>query len=140
MIGMSNPNRTILIVEDDMVDVMTIKRAVSQLGITNPLHVESNGEEALHYLSTVEELPGLVILDLNMPKMNGTEFLKRIREEERYKSLPVVVLTTSKEQQDKLNMFNLFISGYMIKPVDFSQFKDMVNTIHHYWELSELPY
>ena len=137
---MSNPNRTILIVEDDMVDVMTIKRAVGQLGITNPLHVESNGEEALHYLNTVDELPGLVILDLNMPKMNGTEFLKHIREDDRYKSLPVVVLTTSKEQQDKLNTFNLFISGYMIKPVDFSQFKDMVRTIHHYWELSELPY
>ncbi|HOZ50479.1 MAG TPA: response regulator [Chitinophagaceae bacterium] len=137
---MSNPNRTILIVEDDMVDVMTIKRAVGQLGITNPLHVESNGEEALHYLNAVEELPGLVILDLNMPKMNGTEFLKHIREDDRYKSLPVVVLTTSKEQQDKLNTFNLFISGYMIKPVDFSQFKDMVRTIHHYWELSELPY
>ena len=137
---MSNPNRTILIVEDDMVDVMTIKRAVGQLGITNPLHVESNGEEALRYLSTAEELPGLVILDLNMPKMNGTEFLKHIREEDRYKTLPVVVLTTSKEQQDKLNTFNLFISGYMIKPVDFSQFKDMVHTIHHYWELSELPY
>jgi len=137
---MSNPNRTILIVEDDMVDVMTIKRAVGQLGITNPLHVESNGEEALHYLNAVAELPGLVILDLNMPKMNGTEFLKHIREDDRYKSLPVVVLTTSKEQQDKLNTFNLFISGYMIKPVDFSQFKDMVRTIHHYWELSELPY
>ena len=137
---MSNLNRTILIVEDDMVDVMTIKRAVGQLGITNPLHIESNGEEALRYLSTCNELPGLVILDLNMPKMNGTEFLKLIRNNEEYKSLPVVVLTTSKEQQDKLDTFNLFISGYMIKPVDFSQFKDMVRTIHHYWELSELPY
>lgn len=139
-ISMPNSSRIILVVEDDMVDVMTIKRATSQLGITNPMHVEPNGEAALNYLNNVEELPGLVILDLNMPKMNGVEFLKVIREIDKLKNLPVVVLTTSKEQQDVLNTFQLAISGYMIKPVDFTQFKDMVKTIHHYWQLSELPY
>lgn len=133
-------NKTILVIEDDMVDIMTIKRVVKQLEITNPLHVENNGEEALHYLLNAEELPGLILLDLNMPKMNGIEFLNELRKINLLKNIPVVVLTTSKEQQDKYNSFDLSISGYMIKPVDFNQFKDMVKTIHHYWQLSQLPY
>lgn len=137
---MSSAHKLILIVEDDLVDVMTIKRAFKQVNITNPIHIEPNGEEALRFLSEVKELPGLIILDLNMPKMNGIEFLKLVRANEKLKNLPIVVLTTSKEQQDKLNTFDLNVSGYMIKPVDFNQFKDMIKTIHHYWELSELPY
>ena len=137
---MSSVHKTILIVEDDQVDVMTIKRAFKQVEAENHLHIESNGEEALRYLNEVKELPGLIILDLNMPKMNGIEFLNILRSNPKFKHLPVVVLTTSKEQQDKISTFNLNISGYMIKPVDFNQFKDMVKTIHHYWELSELPY
>ncbi len=137
---MSSVHKTILIVEDDQVDVMTIKRAFKQVEAENDLHIESNGEEAIRYLNEVKELPGLIILDLNMPKMNGIEFLNIIRSNPKFKHLPVVVLTTSKEQQDKISTFNLNISGYMIKPVDFNQFKDMVKTIHHYWELSELPY
>ncbi len=137
---MNSAHKQILIVEDDLVDVMTIKRAFKQVGILNPLHIEPNGEEAIKYLDQVETLPGLIILDLNMPKMNGIEFLKIVRSNPRLKNMPIVVLTTSKEQQDKLNTFDLNVSGYMIKPVDFNQFKDMIKTIHHYWELSELPY
>lgn len=137
---MSSAHKLILIVEDDLVDVMTIKRAFKQVNITNPIHIEPNGEEAFRFLIETKELPGLIILDLNMPKMNGIEFLKLVRANEKLKNLPIVVLTTSKEQQDKLNTFDLNVSGYMIKPVDFNQFKDMIKTIHHYWELSELPY
>ena len=137
---MSSNHKNILIVEDDLVDVMTIKRAFKQIGIVNELHIEPNGEEALRYLSEVKELPGLIILDLNMPKMNGVEFLNIVRNKTEYSNIPVVVLTTSKEQQDKLSTFDMKVSGYMIKPVDFNQFKDMIKTIHHYWELSELPY
>jgi CheY-like chemotaxis protein len=137
---MSSNQKIILVVEDDLVDVMTIKRAFKQVEISNPLQIEPNGEEALRFLDETKDLPGLIILDLNMPKMNGIEFLKIVRANSRLKNLPIVVLTTSKEQQDKLNTFDLNVSGYMIKPVDFNQFKDMIKTIHHYWELSELPY
>jgi CheY-like chemotaxis protein len=137
---MGHSHKNILIVEDDLVDVMTIKRAFKQLGIVNELHIEGNGEEALRYLNEVKDLPGLIILDLNMPKMNGIEFLNILRNTSNFSSIPVVVLTTSKEQQDKLNIFDMKVSGYMIKPVDYTQFKDMIKTIHHYWELSELPY
>jgi CheY-like chemotaxis protein len=132
--------KNILLLEDDLVDVMTIKRAVKQLDITNPLIVKENGEEGLAYLKGCEELPGIIFLDINMPKMNGIEFLDHIKQNENWKQIPVVVLTTSKDHQDKLQTFNLGISGYMIKPVDYGDFKEMLGTIKKYWDMSEHSY
>ena len=130
----------ILLVEDDIVDVMTVKRAFKEINITNSLSVTGNGEEALEYLKDENnEKPGLILLDLNMPKMNGIEFLKIIKNDEAHKSIPVVVLTTSKEEQDKLSSFNYSVAGYIIKPVDYMQFVEAVKTIRMYWTLSELP-
>jgi len=130
----------ILLVEDDIVDVMTVKRAFKEINITNSLSVTGNGEEALEYLKDENnEKPGLILLDLNMPKMNGIEFLKIIKNNEAHKSIPVVVLTTSKEEQDKLSSFNYSVAGYIIKPVDYMQFLEAVKTIRMYWTLSELP-
>ena len=96
-----NEQKTILIVEDDEVDVMTIKRAMKEIHVTNPVEVRWNGEEALVYLQGEKELPGIVLLDLNMPRMNGMEFLQHVRSDERLKRIPVVVLTTSREEQDR---------------------------------------
>ena len=130
----------ILLVEDDIVDVMTVKRAFKEINITNSLSVTGNGEEALEYLKDENnEKPGLILLDLNMPKMNGIEFLKIIKNNEAHKSIPVVVLTTSKEEQDKLSSFNYSVAGYIIKPVDYTQFVEAVRTIKMSWTLSELP-
>ena len=99
-----------------------------------------NGEEGLEYLRDPErEQPGIILLDLNMPRMNGIEFLQVVKKDERLKRIPVVVLTTSVEEQDKAETFNLGIAGYMIKPVDYRQFVEVVKTIHLYWTLSELP-
>lgn len=137
---MSVQHSDILVVEDDIVDIMTIQRAVKQLGIPNHIIYRHNGLEALEYLNACDCFPGLVLLDLNMPRMNGIEFLEVIRSKQEFATLPVVVLTTSQEQSDKMQSFNLSISGYMVKPVDYIKFKDMVQTIHHYWQLSELPY
>lgn len=133
-------NKNILLLEDDVVDVMTIKRAIKQLNITNKLVVKENGEEGLTYLKECEELPGIIFLDINMPKMNGIEFLEAIKPNEEWAQIPIVVLTTSKDQQDKLATFSKGISGYMVKPVDYPQFKDMISTIKDYWNLSEHPY
>ncbi len=133
-------NNPILLLEDDIVDVMAIKRALTQLNISNPLVVKENGEEGLDYLKTHEELPGIIFLDINMPKMNGIEFLTEIKPNERLAQIPVVILTTSNDQQDKLATFAKGISGYMIKPVDYSQFKKMLQTIAEYWKLSEHSY
>lgn len=133
-------NRPLLLVEDDRVDVMTIKRAFKEIHVVNPItHVE-NGEEALAHLREAgNEKPCLILLDLNMPVMNGIEFLEVIKQDEELKRIPVIVLTTSEEQQDKLNSFNLGVAGYMAKPVDYRQFVEVMRSIDMYWTISEMP-
>lgn len=133
-------NKSILLLEDDIVDVMTLKRALKQLDLPNKLVVKENGTDGLEYLLNCEDLPGLIFLDINMPKMNGIEFLDVLRKNEEWSLIPVIVLTTSKDQQDKLVTFRQGISSYMIKPVDYPQFKDMIETIIKYWTYSEHPY
>lgn len=133
-------SKPILLVEDDQVDAMTVKRALKDINVTNRLDITSNGEEALAFLRNLEnEKPGIILLDLNMPKMNGIEFLQIAKHDDALKKIPVVVLTTSKEEQDKVDSFNLGVAGYMIKPVDYLQFVEVVKTIDLYWTLSELP-
>jgi CheY-like chemotaxis protein len=132
--------KSILLLEDDQVDVMTVKRALKEINVTSPLQVVSNGEDALELLKDESnEKPGIILLDINMPRMNGIEFLREIRKDNNLKSIPVIILTTSKEEQDKMESFNLGIGGYMIKPVDYRKFVDMMKTIDWYWSLSELP-
>ena len=137
---MKNNKLTILLVEDDKIDVMTMKRALSELKIGNPVVVCENGLEALNYLNNTEhKTPGIILLDLNMPKMNGLEFLQQRILNDVLKRIPTVVLTTSKDEQDKIESFNLGVAGYMIKPVDYMQFVEIVKTIDLYWTLSEIP-
>ncbi len=132
--------RPILLVEDDAVDIMTMQRALKDLKITNHLDITYNGEEALELLmAPSSEEPCIILLDLNMPRMNGIEFLKIIKQDDRFKKIPVVVLTTSREEQDKVESFNLGVAGYMIKPPDYRQFVDVIKTIDLYWTISELP-
>ncbi|MBD3181674.1 response regulator [Candidatus Poribacteria bacterium] len=133
-------NRMVLLVEDDKIDAMTVKRAFSDLSILNPIEVVGNGEEALSYLKKPgNKKPSIILLDLNMPRMNGIEFLKVVKQEEKLKKIPVVVLTTSRADQDKDESFDLGAAGYMVKPVDYNKFVDIVKTIYKYWTFSELP-
>jgi len=133
-------NKPILLVEDDVVDAMTVKRALKDINVLNRLDIVSNGEEALEYLRDGEsQKPCIILLDLNMPKMNGIEFLKIAKQDEVLRRIPVVVLTTSKGEQERTESFNLNVAGYMIKPVDYLQFVETVRTISLYWTLSELP-
>ncbi len=135
---MLNSNRAILLVEDDEVDVMTVKRAVKKLNISNPLDHATDGEDAIKYLEDkFPKVPCIIILDINMPRMNGIEFLKIIKADERFKRIPVIVLTTSKEEQDRYQSFNLSVAGYMVKPVDFEKFVEVMEVIRNYWSLSE---
>jgi CheY-like chemotaxis protein len=132
--------KPILLIEDDQVDAMTIKRALKELKITNRLDIVSNGEGALVFLRDEKnEKPAIILLDLNMPRMNGIEFLEIAKQDAALKRIPVVVLTTSHEERDKIDSFNLGVAGYMIKPVDYVQFVEVVKTIDLYWTLSELP-
>ena len=108
--------------------------------MTNPVKVAGNGEEALDYLKdNGNDKPNIILLDLNMPKMNGIEFLKVVKNDEDMKKIPVVVLTTSKEDQDRVESFSLSVAGYMVKPVDYMKFVEVVKAIDLYWTLSELP-
>jgi len=133
-------NKPVILVEDDRVDQMTVRRAFRDLKITNPLIIAANGEEALVYLrDAVNPRPCLILLDLNMPRMNGLEFLAIAKKDEQLKMLPVVVLTTSREQQDRIESFRLSVAGYMMKPVEYAKFVEMVKTINFYWTLSEPP-
>ena len=132
--------KPILLVEDDRVDAMTVKRALKDINVTNRLDVVGNGEEALAFLRDEKnEKPCLILLDLNMPRMNGIEFLKIAKQDDWLKRIPVVVLTTSKEEQDRIESFKLSIAGYMVKPVDYQQFVEAIRAFDLYWTLSELP-
>ncbi|MCK4752811.1 MAG: response regulator [Planctomycetes bacterium] len=129
-----------LLVEDDNVDAMTVERAFKELKIANKLIRAINGEEALKYLRDENnEKPGVILLDLNMPKMNGIEFLKIAKEDKALRRLPVIVLTTSKDEQDVAESFRHSIAGYMVKPVNYEDFLKTVETINQYWTISKLP-
>ena len=131
----------ILLVEDDEVDVMNVQRAFKKNNILNPLFVAGNGIEALKMLRG-DEIPKncrIVLLDLNMPKMNGIEFLKELRNDPQLRSLPVVVLTTSRDERDRVEAYNLNVAGYLVKPVSFTDFADLMAMLNKYWTLVELP-
>ena len=132
--------KSIMLVEDDQVDTMTVRRALKELHVMNPLQHVENGEEALNFLrNPANPRPCLILLDLNMPIMGGIEFLQIAKKDESLKGIPVVVLTTSEEQEDKVESFQLGVAGYMRKPVDYPQFVETIRTIDAYWTISELP-
>jgi CheY-like chemotaxis protein len=131
----------ILLVEDDEVDVMNVRRAFERNHITNPLYVAGNGVEALEMLRSgaVPADRRMVLLDLNMPRMNGIEFLKELRSDDLLRPLPVVVLTTSDDERDRVEAYNLNVAGYLLKPVTFVNFVEVMATLNKYWTLVELP-
>lgn len=136
----------ILLVEDDEVDVMNVKRAFQRNRITNPLFVAGNGLEGLEMLrgqhasgKNVPDTRRIILLDINMPKMNGIEFLQELRKDEALAPTPVVVLTTSDEDQDRIEAYKLNVAGYILKPVTFSSFAEVMAALNRYWTLCEMP-
>jgi CheY-like chemotaxis protein len=131
----------ILLVEDDEVDVMNVRRAFQKNHIANPLYVAGDGIEALDMLRA-GRVPGerrLVLLDLNMPRMNGIEFLRALRADPALHATPVVVLTTSNEERDKIDAYGLNVAGYLLKPVTFANFCETMAALNKYWTLVEMP-
>lgn len=133
-------NGTILLVEDDTVDALTVKRALRQInGASTLIHV-SNGEEALACLRDPQQPhPCIILLDINMPRMNGIEFLRTAKQDPELKKIPVVMLTTSNNDRDILQTFHWYAAGYMLKSVDYDQFVETMRVIDAYWKLSRLP-
>ncbi len=130
---------SILLVEDDPGDQKLIKVSLKNQKIANELHIVGSGEEAMEFLyhrgkySDGMPFPDLILLDLKMPGMGGKEFLRRIKQDERMKKIPVVILTSSDSEKDILDSYNLQASGYVKKPVELEDFKRVVKEINEYW-------
>jgi CheY-like chemotaxis protein len=134
------PEQHILLVEDDDIDAMTVQRTLKQLGAPNPLVRATDGERALALLrDPARPRPGLILLDLNMPRMDGIEFVAEIKKDPALRLIPVVVLTTSSEEGDRIAAFNQSVAGYMVKPVDYPQFVAVMGLIRDYWMTSVTP-
>lgn len=142
-----NANIPILLVEDDIIDVKTIKRAFKKNHLSNPLFVTNHGQMALDYLEgkgNYEDrnkfpIPGFIILDLNMPVMNGLEFLKIVKSHEEFKKIPIYVLTTSLAERDRIECYKYSVAGYIVKPMDFDEFVDAIHKLGEFWGLIQLP-
>lgn len=133
--------KSILLLEDDPIEIKKVVRALEKLEAGHLLASCKNGLEGLDWLnSNHDNLPGIILLDLNMPKMNGFEFLDEIKSDANWKKIPVIVLTTSNHKADKIRSFDKQVAGYMVKPVRYSDFVTMLTTIKAYWDSSELGY
>lgn len=141
-------NKTILLIEDNIDDIDLTLRALKKNNIRNEVIVVHDGVEALEFLfgkgqyanRNVEDLPTVVLLDVKLPKVDGMEVLRQIRANELTKYIPVVILTSSKEEQDLINGYSLGVNSYVRKPVDFNQFAEAVSHLGLYWLLlNEAP-
>lgn len=130
----------IVLVEDSPDDVLLMQRAFRKLNLLNPLHILHDGEEAISYLADPKhDVPALLLLDLKLPRRSGLEVLRWLRGEERLKRCPVVVLTSSREAPDVQAAYDLGANSYLIKPVEFQAFLDMVGTLNLYWLVLNQP-
>ncbi len=141
------PNKIIMLVEDNADDEALTVRALKKNNISNAIVVVRDGAQALEYLFAtgtysgrdVSEMPQLILLDLKLPKVDGLEVLRRLRADDRTRLLPVVILTSSKEERDLMEGYRLGANSYIRKPVDFVQFADAVNQLKLYWLVLNQP-
>ena len=128
----------ILLVEDDAIEVMKLKRAIAKLDMNHELIEAKNGEEALEILKDHSVLPDVLFLDLNMPKINGIEFLKILKKDEVLRFLPTVMLTTSSNRKDMLACYDTGVAGYIIKPLKYDHYVEKIKSALEYWSMNEL--
>jgi CheY-like chemotaxis protein len=135
---------SILLVEDDDVEVMNVRRAFRKMNLDTPLYTAQDGVEALELLrgrrrSELEVFPRIILLDLNLPRMNGIEFLRELRNDPDLQRLVVVVLTTSDDTRDVQDAYTFNVAGYVVKPSTFDSFVNALEKVGSYWALSQLP-
>ncbi len=139
---------TILLADDDADDRLMAKEALEESRLNNPLDMVEDGEQLLDYLRRVgnfthltnKPLPGLILLDLNMPRMDGREALKEIKSDSELCRIPIIILTTSKAEEDVFRTYNLGVNSFITKPVSFNSLVDLMKTIGKYWfEIVTLP-
>ena len=128
----------ILLIEDDMIEIMKFNRAVSSLKLNHKIIEANNGEDALKILDKKEELPDIILLDLNMPKINGIEFLDILKKDDVLKYIPTIILTTSSNQKDLLECYRIGIAGYVLKPLKYEEYVTKIERLLAYWSINEL--
>ncbi len=144
---MSTESFVVLMAEDDEHDIVATKRAWKKHHIANPLYVVNDGEECLDFLyhrgkysdPDTAPRPGILLLDIKMPKVDGLSVLEEIRRDGELRRLPVIILTTSKAEEDRLRSYDLGANAYIVKPVGFDNFSGAVRTINLFWQLVDLP-
>lgn len=128
----------ILLVEDDMIELMKFNRVVDTLEVNHNIIEANNGEEALQVLEDRANLPDIILLDLNMPKINGIEFLTTLKNDDLLKYIPAIVLTTSSNEKDLIECYKIGIAGYVLKPLKYEDYVTKIEGLLHYWSINEL--
>ena len=133
-----NTSLKILLIEDDAIEVMKFNRAVSKLNLSHKIVNAGNGEEALEILEQKDRLPNIILLDLNMPKISGIEFLSIIKNNSDLRHIPTVVLSTSNNQKDLLECYKIGIAGYVLKPLKYEEYVSKIDKLLGYWSINQL--
>jgi len=128
----------ILLIEDDMIEVMKLNRTISSLKLDHKIIEANNGDEAFKILEQKDRLPDIILLDLNMPKINGIEFLKILKGDKRLRYIPTIILTTSNNKKDLLECFEIGIAGYILKPLKYEDYVVKIEKSLAYWSINEL--
>ena len=128
----------VLLIEDDMIEIMKFNRTVSSLKLNHKIVEANNGEEALAILEKKDELPDIILLDLNMPKISGIEFLSILKKDAVLKYIPTIILTTSNNQKDLLECYKIGIAGYVLKPLKYEAYVSKIEKLLAYWSINEL--
>ena len=135
---MGTKRLNILLIEDDQIEVIKLKRVIDKLGLMHQLIEAQNGEAALEILKEETLLPDIIFLDLNMPKINGLEFLKILKSNPKLKFLPAVILTTSNNRKDVLACYEIGVAGYILKPLKYNDYTNKIEKVLSYWCENEL--
>jgi CheY-like chemotaxis protein len=133
-----NKSLNILLLEDDAIEVMKFNRALKKLELTHKIIEANNGEEALNILHIKEIIPDIILLDLNMPKLNGIEFLTILKNDAVLQYIPAIILSTSSNHQDMLECYKLGIAGYILKPLKYDDYVDRIKRLLDYWSANEI--
>jgi len=128
----------ILLVEDNIIEILKLKRAIENLGMNHEVLEAENGEIALDSIKQEEINPDIILLDLNMPKMNGLEFLAKVRNDESMRHLPIIILSTSNNNRDLMEAYKLGVSGYILKPLKYEDYVKKIEYTLQYWSTNEL--
>lgn len=128
----------ILLVEDDAIEVMKFNRVISLLNLDHKIIEAEDGESALNILEQTLELPSMILLDLNMSRMNGVEFLEALKKKDRLRCIPTVILTTSNNRKDIINCCKLGVAGYILKPLKYDDYVSAIETLFAYWHINEI--